>query len=52
MHHMDTNQTYGEKTWRQLHKNAESNIEQNLETAPHKAVAVLPPTTHHESHQN
>ena len=40
---------YGEKAWRQLHKNAASNTEQVLETAPHKAVAVRPPTTHHEN---
>ena len=26
----------GEKAWRQLHKNAASNIEQVMETAPHK----------------
>ena len=44
MHHVDANKTYGEKTWRQLHKNAASNTEQVLETAPHKAA----PTTHHE----
>ena len=37
----------GEKAWRQLRKNAASNIEQVLETAPHKAAAVrhLPPIT-------
>ena len=28
----------GEKAWRQLHKNAAGNIEQVLETAPHKAT--------------
>ena len=28
MHYMDANQTAGEETWRQLHKNVESNIEQ------------------------
>ena len=37
------------KAWRQLHKNAASNIEQVLEAAPHKAAAVRPPTTHHET---
>ena len=31
MHYMDTNKTYGEKAWRQLDKNAASNIEQFLE---------------------
>ena len=42
---MDANKTDWEKAWRQLHKNAESNIEQVLEAAPHKAAAVrLQPT--------
>ena len=45
------------KAWRQLHKNSESNIEQVLEAAPHKAAphkaaAVRPPTIHHENYQN
>ena len=48
MHHVDANKTYGEKTWRQLHKNAASNIEQVLETAPHKTAT----TTRHENYQN
>ena len=39
---------HGENTWRQLHKNAVSNIEQVLEAEPHKADAVRPLTTHHE----
>ena len=51
MHYMDANQTYGEKAWRQLHKNAAINIEQ-VEATPHKAAAVRPPTTHHENYQN
>ena len=38
---------YGEKTSRQLHKNAASNIEQVMEAAPHKVAAVQPPTIHH-----
>ena len=33
---MDANQTYEEKAWRQLHKNAVSCIEQVLEATPHK----------------
>ena len=45
MHHMDTNKAYGEKAWRQLHKNAASNIEQVLEATPHKTTAVRPPAT-------
>ena len=38
------------KTWRQLHKNAASYIEQVLEAAPHKTAAVRPPTTHYENY--
>ena len=49
MHYMGTNYTYGEKAWRILHKNAESNIEQILEATPNKAAAVRPPTTHYQS---
>ena len=40
------------KAWRQLHKNAASNIEQVLKAPPHKAAAVRPPTIHHENYQN
>ena len=40
------------KLWRQLHKNAASNIEQVLEAAPHKAAAIRPPTIHHENYQS
>ena len=40
------------KAWRQLHKNAVSNIGQVLETAPHKAAAIRPPTTHYKNYQN
>ena len=47
---MDANLKYGEKTWRQLHKKASSNIEQVLEAAPHKTAAVPPTTTHHENY--
>ena len=52
MHYMDANWMYGEKTWRQLHKNAASNIEQVLEAASHKEASVRPPATHHEKYQN
>ena len=34
------NKTAGEKARRQLHKNAESNIEQVLEATPHKATTI------------
>ena len=46
----DANKTYGEKAWRQLHKNAASNIEQVMEAAPHKAAALRSLTTHHENY--
>ena len=49
---MNANKTYGEKAWRQLHKNAARNIEQVLEATPHKAPAVRPLTTHHENYQS
>ena len=52
MHYMDANKTNGENAWWQLHKNAASNTEQILESAPLKVAAVLPPTTHHENYQS
>ena len=48
--YMDANKTYGEKPWRQLHKNAASHIEQVLEAALRKAAAVRPLNTHHEKY--
>ena len=51
MHYMDTNKTYGEKAWQQLHRNVAINIEQVTETASHKASAVRPLTTHHDTFQ-
>ena len=50
MHHMDANQTYGEKAWGQLHKNAASCIDQVPEATSHKTAIVRPPTTHHENY--
>ena len=44
--------TYGEKAWRQLHKNAASNIEWVLKAIPHKAASIQPLTTHHEKYQS
>ena len=43
---------HGGKAWRQLHKNAASNIEQVMEAVPHKEAAVGLPTTHHENYPN
>ena len=40
----------GEKAWRQLHKNAATNIEQVMEVASHKAAAVRLHTSHHENY--
>ena len=47
MHNMDANKTYREKAWRQLHKNAASNMEQVLKAAPNKKQLYghLPPIT-------
>ena len=50
MHYMDANQTAREETWRQLHKNVESNIEQVLATTPHETPTVRPPASHHENY--
>ena len=47
---MDANQTAGEETWRQLHKNVESNIEQVLATTPHETQTLWPPASHHENY--
>ena len=52
MQYKDANKTYEEKAWLQLHKNAEDNIKQVLEAAPHKAAVVRPLTTHHENYPN
>ena len=52
MHYMDANKTYKEKACQQLHKNTASNIALVLETAPHEAAAVRPPTTHHENYHS
>ena len=43
MHYMDSNKTAGEEARRQLHKNAASNLEQVLATAPHKTPTIRPP---------
>ena len=52
MNYMLANETDGEKAWRQLQKNAVSNIEQVLEAKARKAVVIRPPTIHHENYQN
>ena len=50
MHLMNASKVYGEKAWRQLHKNVVSNIEQVLEATLHKIVAVPPPVTHQQNY--
>ena len=50
MYYMDAKKTYGDKAWRQLHKNAASNIEQVLEAAPYIAAVVRQPTMHHKNY--
>ena len=50
VYQMDANQTAGEETWRQLHKNVESNIEQVLATTPHETPTVRPLASHHENY--
>ena len=50
MHYMDAYYTDGEKAWRQLHKNAASNIEHVLDATPDKAAAIWPPITYHENY--
>ena len=52
MHYMNINKMNREKAWRQLHKNAASNIEQVMKAAPRKATAVRLPTSHHENYQS
>ena len=47
-HH--ANLAYGEKAWRQLHKNTASRIEQILEATPYKTAVVCSFTTHHEKY--
>ena len=42
MHYMNSNETAGEGTRRQLHKNVESNLEQVLAATPHKTPTVRP----------
>ena len=49
MQHTDAYKAYGEKDWRQLHKNVESSIEQIQEAVSHRTAAVQPPTTHLEN---
>ena len=50
MHYLDANQTAGEEARRQLHKNAESNIEQVLAATSHKEPTIRPPASHHENY--
>ena len=50
MHYLDANETDGEETRRQLHKNVASNTEQVLAATPHKAPTIWPLASHHETY--
>ena len=50
MHYLDVNKTAGKEARRQLHKNVASDIEQLRAATPHKAPAIRPPASHHESY--
>ena len=50
MHNMGANKTAGEEARRQLHKNAESNLEQFMAAIPHKTPTIRPPASYHENH--
>ena len=50
MHYLDANKTAGEEAWRQLQKNAASNIEQVLPATPYKAPTIRPPASYHENY--
>ena len=43
---MDADKAFRKKTWRQLHKNAASYIEQILEATSHKAATIRSPASH------
>ena len=49
---MDANNTAGEATGLQLHKNAACNPEQVLVAAPHKTPTVRPPAPYHENYSS
>ena len=50
MHYMDVKKTAGEEAWRQLHKNAASNLEQVLAETPHKTSTIRPLASYHENY--
>ena len=50
MHYMDAQKTAGEEARRQLHKNADSNIEQVQVATPNKAPTIRSPSSHHENY--
>ena len=51
MHHMDANETHGQKTIRELHKNSMCCFEHILEATPHKTAAPWPLTSHLKNHR-
>ena len=49
---MDANKTAGEEARRQLHKNADRDLEQVLAVTPHKTPTVWPPASYHENYSS
>ena len=52
VHYMDSDKTAGEEAWRQLHKNAASNLEQVLAATLHNIPTVRPPASYHENYSS
>ena len=52
VHYIDANKTAGEEARRQLHKNADCNLEQVLAATPHKTPTVWPSASYHESYSS
>ena len=51
IYHMDANETYGEKAWRELHKDSASSIEWIQEAISHETTSVRPPTSYLKNHK-
>ena len=46
MHHMDADEVYSEKAWRELYMNVTNFMEQILEATSHETTDVRPPTSY------
>ena len=51
-HHLDSNETFGDKAWWELHKDAACCFEQIMKAAPNKTAAVRPLTPHLTNHHS